>query len=116
MWSLQKTVVGYIDIKQQEKYEKLKKAHSKLHWYFINATATDDNNDNDNTPTSFVTAAATTNKSNNNCNHYNRFLTLCLCVLRLSVVFKEFGKLFQNNRRYIRNILLTVISSLQRLI
>ena len=77
MWSLKKTVVGYIDIKQQETYEKLKISksylgwHSKWYWYFINATTTDDNNNDNNTAASTVTATATTNKINGNCNNYN---------------------------------------------
>ena len=72
--SLEKTVMGYTDIKQQETYEKLKNRvwHSKWYWYFINDTTADDNN-NDNTPASSVTATATTNKSNNSCNNYNNF-------------------------------------------
>ena len=89
MWSLQKTVVGYIDIKQQEKYEKLKKAHSKLYWYFINATTTDDNNDDDNTPASFVTATATSNKSNNNCNHYNNDNVIIIITMIITIKIKS---------------------------
>ena len=58
--SLKKTVVEYIDIKQQETYEKLKNRgwYSKWYWYFINATTTDDNNNDDNTPASTATATA----------------------------------------------------------
>ena len=60
-------MVGYIDIKQQETYEKLKNRgwYSKWYWCFINVTTTDNNNDDDNTPSSTVTATATTNNSNN---------------------------------------------------
>ena len=67
--------MGYIDIKQQETYGKLKNRgwYSKWYWHFINATTTDDNNNNDddNTPASTTTDTATTNKSNNNCNNHN---------------------------------------------
>ena len=58
--------MGYIDIKQQETYEKLKNRgwYSKWYWCFIYATTTDNNND-DNAPASTVTATATTNNSNN---------------------------------------------------
>ena len=73
LWSLKKAVVGYIAIKQQETYEKLKTKgwYKKWYWYFINATTTDDKNNYDNTPVSTVTATTTTNKSSNNCNNYN---------------------------------------------
>ena len=66
LWSLKKTVVGYIDIKQQETYEKVKNRgwYSKWYWYFNNATATNDNNDG-NTPASTVLLLLTTNESNN---------------------------------------------------
>ena len=71
--SLKKAVVGYIDIKQQETYGKLKNRgwYSKWYWYFINAITTYDNNNDDNTPASTVTATAITNESNNNCNNYD---------------------------------------------
>ena len=64
-------MVGYIDIKQQETYEKHKGKgwYSKWYWYFIYATTTDSNN-NDNTPALTVTATATINNSNNY-NNYN---------------------------------------------
>ena len=57
--SLKKIVAGYIDIKWQETYEKLKNKgwYSKWYWYF-NATTTNDNNKDDNTPASTVTATA----------------------------------------------------------
>ena len=60
LWSLKKTAVGYINLKQQETYEKLKNRswYSKLYWYFNNATTTNDNNNDDNTPASAVTATA----------------------------------------------------------
>ena len=60
-------MVGYIDIKQQETYEKLKNRgwYSKWYWYFINATTTDNNNNDDNTPASTVTTTDATNNSNN---------------------------------------------------
>ena len=60
LWSLKKTKVGYIDLKQQETYEKLKNRrwYSKWYWYFNNATTNDDNNTDDNTPASTVTATA----------------------------------------------------------
>ena len=56
-------MVGYIDMKQQETYEKLKNRgwYSKCNWYFIKATTTADNSDG-NTPASTVTATATTKK------------------------------------------------------
>ena len=62
--------MGYIDVKQQETYEKLKNRgwYSKWYWNFINATTTDNN---DNTPASTVTATATTNNSNSNNNNNN---------------------------------------------
>ena len=65
LWSLKKTVVGYIDIKQQETYEKVKNRgwYSKWYWYFNNATATNDNDGN--TPASTVLLLLTTNESNN---------------------------------------------------
>ena len=71
--SLKKAVVGYIDIKQQETYEKLKNRgwYSKWYRYFINAITTDDNNNDENTPASTVTATAITNESNNNYNNYS---------------------------------------------
>ena len=53
--------MGYIDLKQQETFEKLKNtsSYSKWYWYFNNTTTTttNDNND-DNTPASTVTASA----------------------------------------------------------
>ena len=57
----------YIDIKQQETYEKLKNRgwYSKWYWYYINATTTDNNNNDDNTPASTVTTTDATNNSNN---------------------------------------------------
>ena len=60
LWSLKKTVVGYIDITQQETYEKLKNRgwYRKWYWCFSNATTTNDNNNDDNTPASTVTATA----------------------------------------------------------
>ena len=74
LWSFKIIVVGYINIKQQKIYEKLKNRgwHSKWYWYFINATTTNDNNDDDNTPASTVTAIGFTIKSNNNYNSYNK--------------------------------------------
>ena len=52
--------MGYINLKQQETYEKLKNRswYSKWYWYFNNATTTNDNNNDDNTPASAVTATA----------------------------------------------------------
>ena len=60
LWSLKKTVVGYFDLKQQKRYEKLRNTgwYSKWYWYFNNATTTNDNNNDDNTPASAVTATA----------------------------------------------------------
>ena len=75
--------MGYIDIKQQETYEKLKNRgwYSKWYWYFINATTTDNNID-DNTPASTITATATTNNSNNynNNNVINNKNEKWLCI------------------------------------
>ena len=50
--------MGYIDLKQQETYEKLKNRdwYNKWYWYFNNATTTNDNKNDDNTPVSTVTA------------------------------------------------------------
>ena len=64
---LKRTVVGCINIKQQETYEKLKIRdwYRKWYWYFNNATINNDNNNDDNT-----SAGITTNESNN-CNNYN---------------------------------------------
>ena len=78
-----KTVVGYIDIKQQETYEKLKNRgwYSKWYWYFINATTTDNNNNNDNTPASTVTATATTNNSNN----YNNNVIIIKIIITIKM-------------------------------
>ena len=74
LWSLKKTVVGYIDIRQQKTYEKFKNRgwYSSKYWYFINATTTDNNNDDDDTAANTVTATGTTNKSNNNSDNYNK--------------------------------------------
>ena len=60
LWSLKKTVVGYIDLEQKETYEKLKNRgwYSKWYWYFNNATKLSwlsDDLKNDNTPASTVT-------------------------------------------------------------
>ena len=54
LWS----VVGYIDLEQNETYEKLKNRgwYSKWYWYFNNATTSNDNKNDDNTPASTVTA------------------------------------------------------------
>ena len=53
-----KIMVGYIDLKQQGTYEKLKNRdwYNKWYWYFNNATTTNDNKNDDNTPASTVTA------------------------------------------------------------
>ena len=58
LWSLKKTVVGYIDLEQIETYEKLKNRgwYSNWYWYFNNATTSNDNKNDDNTPASTVTA------------------------------------------------------------
>ena len=64
--------MGYIDIKQQETYEKLKNRgwYSKWCWHFINATTTDNINNDDNTAVSTVlTTTVTTNNSNNHDNN-----------------------------------------------
>ena len=52
--------MGYINLKQQETYEKLKNRswYSKWYWYFNNATTTNDNKNDDNTLASAVTATA----------------------------------------------------------
>ena len=74
LWSFEKTVVGYIGVKQQETYEKLKNRdlHRKWYWYIINAsTATDNNNNNDKTVATTATATAITNNNNNNNNNKN---------------------------------------------
>ena len=75
LWSFKKTVVGYIGVKQQETYEKLKNRdwYRKWYWYIINATtANDNNNNNDKTVASTATAVtATTNKNDNNNNINN---------------------------------------------
>ena len=60
LWSLKKTVVGYIDLEQKEIYQKLKNRgwYSKWNWYFNNATKLSwlsDDLKNDNTPASTVT-------------------------------------------------------------
>ena len=56
LWSLKKAVVGYIDIKQQETYQKPKNKgwSSKWSWYFTNSTSIDYNNNDDNTSASTV--------------------------------------------------------------
>ena len=53
---LKKPVVGYIDLEQNETYEKLKNRgwYSKWYWHFNDAIAS--NSKNDNTPASTVTA------------------------------------------------------------
>ena len=53
LWS----VVGYIDLEQNETYEKLKNRgwYSKWYWYINNAITSNDNK-NGNTPASTVTA------------------------------------------------------------
>ena len=58
--SWKKTLVRYIDFKQQETYEKLKNRgwYSKWYWYLNNATTTNDNKNDDNAPASTVTATA----------------------------------------------------------
>ena len=129
--------MGYIDLKQQETYEKLRNRgwYSKWYWYFNNVTTTNDNNNDGNTLASTVTATA---NSCNNCNNYNNNNVIIMkiiiaikmksgCALKwkkvkrsyiyiiplisysvkkmllnsvfvvssLSVVFKEFGKVFQ---------------------
>ena len=69
-------MVGYIDIKQQETYEKLKNRdwYSKWYWYFIDATTTDNNNDDDdNTPASTVTY-----RENNSCRFSFMLLNMSL--------------------------------------
>ena len=64
--------MGYIDIKQQETYKKLKNRgwYSKCYW-FVNATTTTTDNDNnhDNISASTVTTTATTNNTINNNNN-----------------------------------------------
>ena len=80
LWSLKKTLAGYIHIKWQETYEKLKNRswYSKWYWYFVSATTTDDDNNDDNTPASTVTATTTSDESNNNCNHYNNKIVIMI--------------------------------------
>ena len=78
----QKTVVGYIDIKQQETYEKLKNRgwYSKWYWHFSNAATTNDNNNDDNSLASTVLLLLTTNESNN-CNNYNNNNVLIIKII-----------------------------------
>ena len=74
--------MGYIDIKQQETYKKLKFKgwYSKWYWYFINVTTSDNNND-DNTPASTVTATTTTNTSNN----YNNNVIIIKIIITIKL-------------------------------
>ena len=53
-----KSVVGYIDLEQKKKCEKLKNRgwYSEWYCYFNNATTSNDNKNDDNTPASTVTA------------------------------------------------------------
>ena len=78
--------MGYIDMKQQETYEKLENRgwYSKWYCYFINATTTDNNNNDDNTPVSTVTATTTTDNSNNNNNNTNNVIIIKI-VIRIKV-------------------------------
>ena len=78
----QKSWVQYIDIKQQETYEKLKNKgwYSTWYWHFINATTTDNNND-DNTPAITVSTTATTNNSNN----YNNNVTITKITITIKL-------------------------------
>ena len=80
----QKTVVGHIDIKQQEAYEKLKNRgwYSKWYWHFINATTTDNNNNDDNTSAGTVTATASTNNSNK-CNNNNVIIIKIIRTIKM---------------------------------
>ena len=78
--------MGYIDIKQQETYEKHKNRgwYSKWYWYFIYATTTDSNND-DNTPALTVTATATINNSNN----YNNYNVIIIKIIIITIKMKS---------------------------
>ena len=80
LWSLKKTEVGYIDLKQQETYEKLENRgwYSKWYWYFNNATTNVDYNTDDNSPASTVTATATVTTTIENI-----ILTVISCLERL---------------------------------
>ena len=79
--------MGYIDIKQQETYEKHKNRgwYSKWYWYFTNAATTDNNNDDDNTPASIFTATTNNNNNNNNDNNNNNNNVIIMKIITIKM-------------------------------
>ena len=76
LWYVNKLVVGYIDVKQQETYETLKKTTT---------TTTIDNNNNDdnnaaNTATT-TTITASTNKCHNRSNNYDNNTLIIIKII-----------------------------------
>ena len=89
LWSLKKTVVGYIDLEQKETYEKLKNRgwYSKWYWYFNNAITSNDNK-NDITLLVLLLLLLTTNESSN-CNSYNNNDVLIIKIMIITIKTKS---------------------------